>query len=125
MSKNGNRSGDPRRRALRLLAREHFADYTSIYEEIRPSTRSRYQARDRARTQLRSRFPARYRPISPATPVASAAQAIIGELGFRNNDGEQRDAAVASLAVGRMLRSAPMSIADPAPGSPARGRRDE
>jgi hypothetical protein len=59
MSK-GNRSADPRKRALRLLAREHFADYSSIYEEIRPTAQNRYQARDRARVQLRSRFPARY-----------------------------------------------------------------
>ena len=59
MSK-GDRRADPRKRALRLLAREHFADYSSIYEEIRPTAENRYQARDRARVQLRSRFPARY-----------------------------------------------------------------
>ncbi|MGH3258669.1 MAG: hypothetical protein ACRDOU_25280 [Streptosporangiaceae bacterium] len=56
----GNRSADPRKRALRLLAREHFADYSSIYEEIHPTAQNRYQARDRARVRLRSRFPARY-----------------------------------------------------------------
>jgi hypothetical protein len=62
MSK-GNRGADPRKRALRLLAREHFADYISIYEEIRPTAQNRHQARDRARVQLRSRFPARYQEL--------------------------------------------------------------
>jgi hypothetical protein len=60
MSRSGDRSSDARKRALRLLAREHFADYTSIYEEVRPAAQSRYQARDLARTRLRYRFPARY-----------------------------------------------------------------
>lgn len=60
MSRSGDRSSDARKRALRLLAREHFADYTSIYEEVRPVAQTRYQARDLARTRLRYRFPARY-----------------------------------------------------------------
>lgn len=60
MSRSGDRSSDARKRALRLLAREHFADYTSIYEEVRPAAQTRYQARDLARTRLRYRFPARY-----------------------------------------------------------------
>lgn len=59
----GNRSSDPRRRALCLLAREHFADYTVIYEQIRPTAQNRYQARDRARIRLRARFPARYQEL--------------------------------------------------------------
>ena len=59
----GNRSADPRKRALRLLAREHFADYTVIYEQLRPTAQNRYQARDQARIRLRSRFPARYQEL--------------------------------------------------------------
>jgi hypothetical protein len=61
--KQGNRSADPRKRALRLLAREHFADYTVIYEQVRPTAQNRYQARDRARIRLRSQFPARYQEL--------------------------------------------------------------
>lgn len=60
MSRSGDRSSDARKRALRLLAREHFAEYTSIYEEVRPAAQTRYQARDLARIRLRYRFPARY-----------------------------------------------------------------
>lgn len=60
MSRSGDRSSDARKRALRLLAREHFAEYTSIYEEVRPAAQTRYQARDMARLRLRYRFPARY-----------------------------------------------------------------
>jgi hypothetical protein len=60
MSSSGDRSSDARKRALRLLARQHFAEYTSIYEEVRPAARTPNQARDWARTQLRSLFPVRY-----------------------------------------------------------------
>jgi hypothetical protein len=63
MSKPGRRtSGGPgaRRRALRLLAREKYADYVVIYEQVRPAAQTRYQARDQARAQLRSRYRARY-----------------------------------------------------------------
>lgn len=49
-----------RMRALRLLAREHYAKYAEIYQQVRPLTPDRYQARDRARKLLRDRYPGRY-----------------------------------------------------------------
>lgn len=75
---SADRSADPRKRALRLLAREHLADYAAIYEELRPTARSSLHARDLARTRLRSRFPDRYRELydqelgGPRTDVPAA-----------------------------------------------------
>ena len=57
MSKSADRA---RTRALRLLAREHYADYAGIYEQVRPAAPDRYQARNHARIQLRHRYPDRY-----------------------------------------------------------------
>jgi len=60
MSESGDRSSVTRKRALRILMREQYADYTLLYEEIRPATQTRHQARSRAWTRLRARFPDRY-----------------------------------------------------------------
>src|SRR5216683_5284048 len=49
-----------RTRALRLLARERYAEYAEIYEQVRLAAPDRYQARNRARKQLRNRHPDRY-----------------------------------------------------------------
>ncbi|HUY46288.1 MAG TPA: hypothetical protein VMV92_11255 [Streptosporangiaceae bacterium] len=49
-----------RMRALRLLAREHYAEYAEIYQQVRPIAPDRYQARNRARMLLRDRYPGRY-----------------------------------------------------------------
>jgi hypothetical protein len=57
VSKSADRA---RTRALRLLAREHYAEYAGIYEQVRPAALDRYQARSRARMQLRDRHPDRY-----------------------------------------------------------------
>ena len=57
MSRSADRA---RTRALRLLAREHYAEYAEIYEEVCPAARDRYQARGRPRMQLRHRYPDRY-----------------------------------------------------------------
>ena len=64
-----------RTRALRLLAREHYAEYAGIYAQVRPVASDRYQARNRARMQLRHRYPGRYLELhareqaSPGTEV--------------------------------------------------------
>jgi hypothetical protein len=60
MTESGDRSSLARKRALRILMREQYADYSLLYEEIRPATQTRHQARGRAWTQLRARFPDRY-----------------------------------------------------------------
>ena len=57
MSKSADQA---RTRALRLLAREHYAEYAEIYEQVRPAAPDRYQARNVARMQLRHRYPDRY-----------------------------------------------------------------
>jgi hypothetical protein len=49
-----------RTRALRLLARERYAEYAGIYAQVRPAASDRYQARNLARMQLRHRDPGRY-----------------------------------------------------------------
>jgi hypothetical protein len=49
-----------RTRALRLLAREHYAEYAEIYEQVRVAAPDRYRARNRAGMQLRHRYPDRY-----------------------------------------------------------------
>jgi hypothetical protein len=64
-----------RTRALRLLAREHYAEYAGIYAQVRPAASDRYQARNLARMQLRHRHPGRYLELhareqaSPGTEV--------------------------------------------------------
>ena len=55
-----NSADRARTRALRLLAREHYAEYAGIYEQVRPAAPDRYQARNLARMQLRHRYPDRY-----------------------------------------------------------------
>ena len=57
MSKSADRA---RTRALRLLAREHYAEYAEIYEEVRAAAPDRYWARNLARVQLRHRYLDRY-----------------------------------------------------------------
>jgi hypothetical protein len=57
VSKSADRA---RTRALRLLAREHYAEYAVIYEQVRVAAPDRYWARNRARMQLRHRYPDRY-----------------------------------------------------------------
>jgi hypothetical protein len=57
VSKSADRA---RTRALRLLAREHYAEYAEIYEQVRAAAPDRYRARNRARMQLRHRYPDRY-----------------------------------------------------------------
>jgi hypothetical protein len=57
VSKSADRA---RTRALRLLAREHYGEYAEIYEQVRPATPDRFQARNEARMQLRHRYPSRY-----------------------------------------------------------------
>ena len=62
-----------RTRALRILAREHCAEYAEIYEQIRAAAPDRYRARNQARMQLRQRYPDRY--LETARP---------GEIGPRD-----------------------------------------
>jgi hypothetical protein len=57
VSKSADRA---RTRALRLLAREHHAEYAEIYEQVRAGAPDRYRARNQARMQLRHRHPDRY-----------------------------------------------------------------
>jgi hypothetical protein len=57
VSKSADRA---RTRALRLLAREHYAEYAEIYEQVRVAAPDRYRVRDQARMQLRHRYPDRY-----------------------------------------------------------------
>ena len=57
VSKSADRA---RTGALRLLAREHYAEYAEIYEQIRPAALDRYKARNQARIQLRHRYSDRY-----------------------------------------------------------------
>jgi hypothetical protein len=57
VSKSADRA---RTRALRLLAREHYDEYAEIYEQVRPTTPDRFQARNEARMQLRHQYPSRY-----------------------------------------------------------------
>jgi hypothetical protein len=52
-----------RKRALRRLAREQSAAYTTIYQRIRPGAPSHTHARNQAWTQLRHRYPDRYREL--------------------------------------------------------------
>ena len=72
VSKSADRA---RTRALRLLAREHYAEYAGIYAQVRPAASDRYQARNQARMQLRHRHPDRYLELhaqeqaSPGTDV--------------------------------------------------------
>jgi hypothetical protein len=63
VGQRSDRTRDARRRALRLLAREHLADYTAIYEQVRPTARNSIHARDVARAQLRERYPVRYQEL--------------------------------------------------------------
>ena len=75
MSKDADRA---RTRALRLLAREHYAEYAGIYEHVRPAAPDRYQARNRARMQLRDRYPGRYMELRAHEQAASGAEVPAG-----------------------------------------------
>ena len=57
MSESADRA---RTRALRFLAREHYAEYAEIYEQVRAAAPDRYRARNQARMQLRHLYPDRY-----------------------------------------------------------------
>jgi hypothetical protein len=57
VSKSADRA---RTQALRLLAREHYAEYAEIYEQVRAAAPDRYSARNQARMQLCHRYPDRY-----------------------------------------------------------------
>lgn len=57
-----DRSSNLRKRALRRLSHEHYAEYSALYEQVlsqAPDT-TRHCARSRAWTQLRYQFPDRY-----------------------------------------------------------------
>jgi hypothetical protein len=79
VSQRSDPTRDARRRALRLLAREHLADYTAIYEQVRPTARNSTQARDQARAQVRQRYPARYEELlaqEQASPLPDVPASI-------------------------------------------------
>jgi hypothetical protein len=57
VSKSADRA---RTQALRLLAREYYAEYAEIYEQVRAAAPDRYSARNQARMQLCHRYPDRY-----------------------------------------------------------------
>lgn len=72
MGQRPDRTRDARRRALRLLAREHLTDYTAIYEQVCRTARNRFHARDAARARLRERYPVRYQELlaqEQASPI--------------------------------------------------------
>ena len=60
MTYSGDRSSAARQRALRRLAREDRPTYHAVYEQIRAQARTHDQARGRALTLLRHRYPDRY-----------------------------------------------------------------
>jgi hypothetical protein len=57
-----NRSSNLRKRALRKLSHEHYAEYSALYEHVlsQAADMTRHRARSRAWTQLRYQFPDRY-----------------------------------------------------------------
>lgn len=57
-----NRSSNLRKRALRKLSHEHYAEYSALYEHVLSLApgMTRHRARSRAWTQLRYQFPDRY-----------------------------------------------------------------
>ena len=72
VGQRSDRTRDARRRALRLLAREHLAEYSAIYEQVRPTARNSTHARDQARAHVRQRYPARYEELlaqEQASPI--------------------------------------------------------
>jgi hypothetical protein len=75
VSYSGDRSSAARKRALRRLAREQRVVYRELYEQTRQRVQTHDQARGRARTLLRYRFPDRYlqlyaeEQVGPGTEV--------------------------------------------------------
>ncbi len=78
MTDSGDRSSSARKRALRRLAREDRATYRELYAEARPRTQTHDQARGRAFTLLRYRYPDRYlelyalERVGPGTDIPPA-----------------------------------------------------
>ena len=71
-----------RKRALRRLAREDRGTYRELYAQTRPRTQTHDQARGRAFTLLRYRYPDRYlelyalERVAPGTDVPPAIRCV-------------------------------------------------
>jgi excisionase family DNA binding protein len=83
-----------RTRALRLLAREHYAEYAEIYEQVRPAAPDRYQARNRARMQVRNRHPDRYLELHAREQAAPGTDV---PAGIRSKSWQRATARLAEL----------------------------
>ncbi len=83
-----------RTRALRLLAREHYAEYAGIYEQVRPAAPDRYQARNRARMQLCYRYPDRYLELHAREQAAPGTDV---PAGVRSKSWQRATARLADL----------------------------
>jgi hypothetical protein len=96
VSKTADRAGT---RALRLLAREHYEEYAEIYEQVRPATPDRFQARNEARMQLRHRYPSRYLELHAQQEACPGTNV---PAGIRSKSWQRATARLADLRAPRL-----------------------